>query len=105
MENICLSYFDKNFQTKKHKLLNNEFDNLIVNFIIKIENIQHWELDLLENAINNYIENRNIKFISLGKPLRLLLTNMESGPSISNILMILGKKNSILRIKEYIRDI
>ena len=37
--------------------------------------------------------------------MRLLLINSEKGPSISEILFILGKNNSIKRINNYIGNI
>ena len=37
----------------------------------------------------------------LGKPIRYLLTNNYNGPSITDIFMILGKTESIERLKRY----
>ncbi len=47
------------------------------------------------------MEKNNIKFPVLGKPIRHLLTNNYNGPSITDIFMILGKKESIERLKRY----
>ena len=57
-------------------------------------------------AINIAITNKNknkIKFISFVKPLRFTLINLENGPAVSDIFFILGKKNSILRLNNYIK--
>ena len=61
-------------------------------------------MENLENAMKKFILDKDIKFVKFGKPTRLILINSENGPSISDILFILGKKNSIKRIKIYIND-
>ena len=77
----------------------------MINGLLKIlDNIDEWNVNILEEKIKVYIQENDIKFVKLGKPLRLLLTNLENGPSISEILFILGKENSIQRIKNYIKD-
>ena len=105
LEIICLSYFDINFFTHKNKLLNNSFNIMIRELLKILEDINEWNISILEEKIKIYIQENNIKFVKLGKPLRLLLTNLENGPSISDILFILGKENSIQRIKNYIKDL
>ena len=66
-----------------------------------IININKWEYDVLSLEIKEFIKNNNIKFPVLGKPIRHLLTNNYNGPSITDIFMILGKKESIERLKRY----
>ena len=105
LDNICPFYFEKNYYTKKNNLLDNSFNSLIKDFILIIENLDNWEIENLEKSVEDFINSKKIKFILLGKPLRLVLINSENGPSISDILYILGKKNSILRIKNYISTI
>ena len=46
--------------------------------------------------------NKN-RLFSVGKPLRFTLINLENGPAVSDIFFILGKKNSILRLNNYIK--
>ena len=41
------------------------------------------------------------KFPILGKPVRFILTNNYHGPSITDIFMILGKRNSLERLNKY----
>ena len=102
LENICLNYFDINFATTKHKLLTVEFNVLINEFSKILNDIEKWNVEILEKEIKKFITNKGIKFILFAKPMRLLLINSENGPSVSNILFILNKKNSIKRIKNYI---
>ena len=67
--------------------------------------MHHWEIETLENEVKNFVNKKGLKFPIFGKGLRLLLINSENGPSLSEILFILGKKNSIERLKNYISKI
>ena len=67
--------------------------------------MNNWTKELIEELIQNFITKNNIKFIQFGKPTRLVLLNSENGPSISEILFILGKKDSVLRLNQYIRNL
>ena len=97
-----IPYFDVYFKNKESDLLNDDFNNLISEFFSILKQIKNWNIVNLENEINSFVNKRNIKFVFFGKPLRMLLINSEKGPSISHIFYILGKKNSIQRIKNYI---
>jgi len=104
LENIYYVYDDEGYKTNKNKLLDKHFDLLLNEFLSIIEKINNWEIEDLENIIKNFILQKKIKFSLFGKPTRLMLINIENGPSISDILYILGKKNSIERIKNYITN-
>ena len=67
-----------------------------------VEKIKEWNIDNLNSAISTFISQKNIKFSYFGKPIRYILTNSENGPSISLILKILGKENTLMRLNKYI---
>ena len=105
LEMIYPIYYEKNYITNKINSLENNFIELLTEFTTIIQKLKVWEIDLIEEEIKNFINIKNIKFFVFGKPLRLILINSEKGPSISEILFILGKNNSIMRIKNYISEI
>ena len=86
--------------------LNNEFKKfdheLIREFINFLDTTTNWCIDNLKKEIDNFILEKKIKFPYLGIPLRNILINSTKGPSLNEILYILGKKTSIERIKNYI---
>ena len=104
LENICPLYYDENYKTKKNILLNENFNKILNIFIVKLEQITLWENEIINNVVNDFIKNNNIKFIIFGKPLRLTLINSKNGPTITDILYILEKKDSIIRLKNYINS-
>tara|TARA_Y100000590_G_scaffold20401_2_gene23801 strand:+ start:5531 stop:6937 length:1407 start_codon:yes stop_codon:yes gene_type:complete len=78
--------FDSNFKDFKEILLNSNFD----------------DKEGLQSVISNFLKDKKIKFPIFGKPTRLILINKLEGPSISDILFILGKKSSMDRLNQYI---
>ena len=78
------------------------FLNILNEFKNYLDKIEEWNINNVENAINKFIEEKKLEFRHFGIPMRIILTNSQNGPSISNILDILGKKNTFLRINNYI---
>ena len=70
-----------------------KFNEIYNDFISDISNIEIWESENIQNYISNFINSNKIKFPIIGKPLRFILINSYNGPSISDIFVILGKKD------------
>ena len=105
LEEICFVYYQEDYVSKKNNLFESNYNKLIIEFYNIIIKFENWSLKNLENQINEFIKIKNIKFVEFGKPTRFLLINKENGPSVSEILFILGKKNSILRVNNYISEL
>ena len=102
LENITKIYYDKKFNTILKNNLYNHFNITLKDFIKYLDIIDSWDKDHLNNCINKFLKEKKIKFSIFGKPLRLVLTNLKEGPPINEILFILGKKESFLRLNNYI---
>ena len=105
LEDIVPKYYNNNLDKIDNKLLNNKFKIMIAEFNIILEKISDWKRENIEEEIKYFIDQKKIKFYLFGKPARLILINSENGPSIGDILFIFGKKDSIERIKDYIKEI
>ena len=99
---IANIYFSKTYKYNQSEKFSEEFKNLYPDFMNIILNIKDWSRENLENNIKKYLNKNNIKFPVIGKPIRFLLINSYNGPSISDIFIILGKKDSIDRLNQYI---
>jgi len=102
LKEIIDIYFDESFKTIDNDKLNLSFNNILNEFKNYLDKIEEWNINNVENAINKFIEEKKLEFRYFGIPMRIILTNSQNGPSISNILDILGKKNTLLRINNYI---
>jgi len=105
LEIICTVYFQENYMSNKINSIEKNFKDLLIDFISIIQKLKVWDIEPIEEEIKKFINIKNIKFFVFGKPLRLILINSEKGPSISEILLILGKNNSIKRINNYIDNL
>jgi len=95
-------YFDKNYKFTNDKKFNEEFNSLFSDFKAKMLGIEIWDRDNIQKNIEDFLKIKNTKFPILGKPTRCILINSQNGPSISDIFVILGKKDSIDRLNQYI---
>ena len=98
---IAEIYFEKNLLKTVDENFQDAFDKYFNDFLKLINNINNWEYDNINLEIKDFIKKNNIKFPILGKPIRYLLTNSFNGPSITDIFMILGKDQSLERLKRY----
>ena len=97
-------YFFEEPQTK-FNLLNIDSDKkiLLFEFSEQLREID-FEKNNIENYIKEFLQDKDLKFPELGKPLRVILTGKENAPSISELLFILGKENSLKRIEYTLKD-
>ena len=66
-------------------------------YAIKSENFG-WNSKILNEFINTYCEESNLKFRDIGIPLRIVLTGSTSSPSIVHIMEILGQHETLDRL-------
>ena len=73
----------------------------------KFNTIESWELTAVEAAITEVLQQFDISFGKLGKPLRYILTQGLSGVGLADLCCLLGKKVVLARIAEvvvYLQD-
>ncbi len=102
LEQIIKIYYDDFFEIKTNKILDEKFNILLKDLFKSLDKIKIWDSLNIQECINNFVKINNIKFILLGKPLRLILINDQNGPPINEILYILGKENTFIRLNKYI---
>jgi glutamyl-tRNA synthetase len=80
-------------------LIKNCNKDLIGQVIIAIENASCMDKDSIQAAIKSVAERNNLKLAELMAPVRALMTGSTSSPSIFEIISIIGKDNTIKRLK------
>ena len=58
-----------------------------------------WSAEVIEKLIKDFCESNKISFRQIGIPLRVLITGSSQSASITDILGIIGKEDSISRLK------
>lgn len=64
-----------------------------------LQDISNWELEIIEQAFKNLVAEKNIKPGELLLPLRVMLVGGKFGPAVFQIAEIIGKEETIKRIK------
>jgi glutamyl-tRNA synthetase len=62
--------------------------------------VQSWTQEALEAAVRAYAECKNLKLGSVAQPLRAALTGRATSPGIFDVLMVLGRDESLGRLAD-----
>ncbi|MGA3291806.1 MAG: glutamate--tRNA ligase [Candidatus Microgenomates bacterium] len=81
------------------KILGNDYKNHISDAIGIIENFDKWELEELNEKLMQNIKNKGYKVGNFFMDLRIAITGSKFTPPINDSIIILGKEESIKRLK------
>ena len=96
-------YFENNYIIPEiNKKFDSSFEENFNDFNKQLFNLNNWSKEEIEKLVSSFLKEKNIKFPNFAKPLRFILTKFFDGPSISDIFFILGKKDSLQRLNQYI---
>ncbi len=71
-----------------------------IEFCNKLNGITNWELVNIENEFKNLAAEKNIKPGELQLPMRIMLVGGKYGPAVFEIAALIGKEETISRIKK-----
>lgn len=63
---------------------------------------EDFSVDTLKHTINNVVKSHNIKLMVIAQPIRLALTGVSVSPGIFELMALLGKKQTCVRIEQFI---
>jgi len=63
--------------------------------------VQDWTSENIQKAFEDYVKDAGLNFNEVGPPLRLVLTGMGFGPSLFDIMEIIGKEGTMNRLTNY----
>ena len=84
---------------KAARLLSPEARTILLNLIPALE-AAPWEVAALEQAVKAYAETAGIKLGMVAQPLRAALTGRSTSPGIFDVLVVLGRAESLARISD-----
>ena len=79
-------------------------NDLIRSFKLNLEKIDNWDLNSITDLFDNFLANNNTKLIDIAKPLRIILTGAIVPTGIYELLLPLGKAETLNRISDYLSD-
>ena len=61
-----------------------------------------WTAEAIHHAMNMVVDEFGLKFPKLAMPLRVMLTGIAQSPSIDQVMALLGKTETLIRINDYL---
>ncbi len=85
---------------KAAKLLAGEAPGLLSRLGKHLESLQDWDPENLEKWVKLFAENEGLKLGAVAQPLRAALTGTATSPGIYDVLVVLGREESLGRIED-----
>ena len=101
---FLFSFPEDSIFKEHHEVLSNETILVIESFIDSLNREKIlWNAESIEKFIKRFCEQNKLTFRQIGIPLRILITGSAHSASITDILEIIGKENTIYRLKTLIQ--
>lgn len=71
---------------------------VVADFKQKLSALTTWKDEQIHHALQNFVEESGLKFKDVGQPVRLALTGKLGGPSLSEIMVIFGREETLNRL-------
>jgi glutamyl-tRNA synthetase len=90
------------FDEKAASLLNDEGREVLKAVLPHLESVSDWTVDALDAAVRAHAETVGLKLGKVAQPLRAALTGRATSPGVFDVLFVLGREESLARIKDQI---
>ncbi len=84
---------------KAEKALTSVSDGILDELTPHLQNVS-WSRNELEEALNSFAETKGVKFGKLAGPLRAVLAGRSVTPSVFDMMLVLGKEETLARISD-----
>jgi len=81
-------------------LLEGEAPTLLARLHTALDAVADWDTEALENAVRQVAEDAGVKLGQVAQPLRAALTGKRTSPGIFDVLVVLGRAESLGRISD-----
>lgn len=98
-------YFGEKVDYEKkaaEKYLKPELSGTFTDLMARLELLPDFTVEKLEPLMKSLAQEHDIKFADLAQPVRVALTGAAASPPLFDVMEILGKRKTILRLKEAI---
>jgi glutamyl-tRNA synthetase len=102
IESARFLYADRPLQLdeKAAGILNSDSRAMIGTLMPALSAIEEWSAQATEEAVRAFSEQRGLKLGAVAQPLRAALTGKTTSPGIFDVLAVLGKPESLARLKD-----
>jgi glutamyl-tRNA synthetase len=102
IENAHYIYADRPIvpNEKAAALLTPETQGMIAGLLPELERLEPWRAEGIEAAVRTFAETSGRKLGAVAQPLRAALTGRTTSPGIFDVLAVLGKGESLARLRD-----
>ena len=104
---IYINYAHLTLSEDAQKIIDTEYNpDTLIQLIDLLANISdnEFNLDTIKSACSSFAKQHNIKMGTIAKHLRVSVTKTMNAPAILGIISILGKEETLYRIKQFLAD-
>ncbi|TWG99103.1 glutamyl-tRNA synthetase [Mesorhizobium sp. J18] len=87
-------------EEKASALLDSEAQSVLGDILTILERLQEWTAESTEAVVRDYAEKTGRKLGKVAQPLRAALTGRTTSPGIFDVLAVLGRDESLARIRD-----
>ena len=85
---------------KAEKLLSEEARKLLSRLTVRLRNATEWRTEALEMIVRAFSEEEELKLGKVAQPMRAALTGRATSPGVFDVLVTLGKDESLARLED-----
>ncbi|MCW2309131.1 glutamate--tRNA ligase [Rhodobium gokarnense] len=85
---------------KAAKILSDEARDVLAGLVPELESVEPWSAEGCEAVVRAFAEREELKLGKVAQPLRAALTGRGTSPGIFDVLAVLGKEESLLRLRD-----
>ena len=86
------------FNQEDLKLIDDKAKKILADLYNAIKILENFNKETLEPIINKLIKSHETNFKGIGQPLRIMLTGSKFGPGVYDIIVSLGKTETLKRL-------
>ncbi|TLP49035.1 glutamate--tRNA ligase [Cohaesibacter sp. CAU 1516] len=87
-------------EEKAAKLLTDEAKAMLGDLLPRLDGLEEWSLESTDAVVRAFAEAKELKLGKVAQPLRAALTGRSTSPGIFDVLVVLGKEESVARLKD-----
>lgn len=85
---------------KAAKILSDDARALLSRLTLHLRNASEWTSELLEEAVRAFAEAEDLKLGKVAQPMRAALTGRATSPGVFDVLVTLGREESLARLQD-----
>ncbi len=89
------------FNEKAQSLIDSAPEGLFAELAKELDALENWTEENVDASVRNIAEKLDQKLGKVAQPLRAVLTGSNSSPGIFEVMIVLGKSQTLKRIRKF----